>query len=54
MYSREEALTPEGEIEQDAVHKKRATPGSVAFVPAVAGLILAGEVVKDIVNNPKK
>ena len=54
VYSREEALTPEGEIEQDAVHKKRATPGSVAFVPAVAGLILAGEVVKDIVNNPKK
>ncbi len=42
VYSREEALTPEGEIEQDAVHKKRATPGSVAFVPAVAGLILAG------------
>ncbi len=54
VYSREEALTPEGEIEQDAAHKKRATPGSVAFVPAVAGLILAGEVVKDIVNNPKK
>ena len=54
VYSREEALTPEGEAEQDAVHKKRATPGSVAFAPAVAGLILAGEVVKDIVNNPKK
>ena len=54
VYSREEALTPEGEIEQDAVHQKRAVPGSVAFVPAVAGLILAGEVVKDIVNNPKK
>ena len=54
VYSREEALTPTGEAEQDAVHKKRATPGSVAFVPAVAGLILAGEVVKDIVNNPKK
>ena len=54
VYSREEALTPEGEAEQDAVHKKRATPGSVAFAPAVAGLIRAGEVVKDIVNNPKK
>lgn len=27
---------------------KRAVPGSVAFVPAVAGLILAGEVVKDL------
>jgi len=54
VYSREEALAPTGDTEQDAVHKKRSTPGSVAFVPAVAGLILAGEVVKDIVNNPKK
>lgn len=28
---------------------RRATPGSVAFVPSVAGLILASEVVKDII-----
>ncbi|MBR4209148.1 MAG: tRNA threonylcarbamoyladenosine dehydratase [Lachnospiraceae bacterium] len=28
--------------------KKRATPGSVAFVPSVCGLILAAEVVKDL------
>lgn len=27
---------------------RRSTPGSVAFVPSVAGLILAGEVVKDL------
>ena len=27
---------------------RRATPGSVAFVPGVAGLIMAGEVIKDI------
>lgn len=31
---------------------KRSIPGSVAFVPSVAGLMIAGEVVKDIVNNP--
>lgn len=29
---------------------KRSTPGSVAFVPSVAGLIIAGEVVKDLIN----
>lgn len=29
---------------------KRATPGSIAFVPSVAGLIAAGEVVKDIIG----
>lgn len=28
--------------------QRRAIPGSVAFVPSVAGLILAGEVVKDL------
>ena len=28
--------------------QRRQTPGSNAFVPAVAGLILAGEVVKDL------
>lgn len=28
--------------------RRRAVPGSVAFVPSVAGLILAGEVVKDL------
>ncbi|MCI8484182.1 MAG: tRNA threonylcarbamoyladenosine dehydratase [Lachnospiraceae bacterium] len=27
---------------------RRSTPGSVAFVPSVAGLIIAGEVVKDL------
>ena len=35
----------------DAAHKcteRRAIPGSTAFVPAVAGLIIAGEVVKDL------
>lgn len=29
--------------------QRRAVPGSMAFVPAVAGLIIAGEVVKDII-----
>lgn len=35
-----------------AAHKcteRRDIPGSVAFVPSVAGLIVAGEVVKDLV-----
>lgn len=29
---------------------KRSVPGSIAFVPGVAGLILAGEVVKDLIG----
>lgn len=31
--------------------KRRSTPGSIAFVPSVAGLILAGEVIKDIAGG---
>lgn len=30
---------------------KRAIPGSVAFVPSVAGLLIAGEVIKDLCNK---
>nr|WP_315021575.1 tRNA threonylcarbamoyladenosine dehydratase [uncultured Aminipila sp.] len=30
---------------------EKSIPGSIAFVPSVAGLIIAGEVIKDIVNN---
>lgn len=33
---------------------RRQIPGSVAFVPSVAGLIIAGEVIKDIVGQGKK
>ena len=48
VYSEEEALKPLGEAE-DAQAGRRATPGSMAFVPAAAGLILAGEVVRDLI-----
>jgi tRNA A37 threonylcarbamoyladenosine dehydratase len=33
-----------------AVASRRSIPGSVAFVPSVAGLIIAGEVVKDLIH----
>ena len=51
VYSREEAMTPLlAADEENTAHKKRQTPGSAAFVPSAAGLILAGEVVKDIIG----
>ena len=31
--------------------ERRDIPGSVAFVPSVAGLLIAGEVVKDLIAN---
>ena len=33
---------------------RRSVPGSIAFVPSVAGLILAGEVVKDLIAAGEK
>ena len=50
VYSKEAPLEPieDGNFVSDEVRSRRATPGSIAFVPSVAGLILAGEVVKDI------
>ena len=50
VYSQEEALTPVGTEEECALLGKRQIPGSTAFVPGTAGLILAGEVIKDIIK----
>lgn len=50
VYSQEPPRNPEGELYQQSLEgeARRQVPGSVAFVPAVAGLLLAGEVVKDL------
>ena len=51
VYSEEKPLKPIAGVLQDNENKdtsRRAVPGSVAFVPSVAGLIIAGEVVKDL------
>ena len=50
VYSQEEAMTPDVDPEELARLGKRQIPGSVAFVPGAAGLILAGEVVKDLIE----
>ena len=52
VYSQEEALTPTGWEEEAAAIGKRQIPGSVSFVPGAAGLILAGEVIKDLAAKP--
>lgn len=56
VYSEELPLTPVNDgtnvcEKEDSTIVKRATPGSVAFVPSVVGLIIAGEVVKDLTNE---
>ena len=50
VYSKEHPInTNDCEINQDRKFKVK---GSVSFVPSVAGLIIAGEVIKDIAGNP--
>ena len=51
VYSKEEPLTPHFDNAADIDPRRRSTPGSIAFVPGTAGLILAGEVIKDIAFN---
>ena len=50
VYSREMPVRPLGEAPADERpgSSRRDIPGSTAFVPAAAGLIIAGEVVKDL------
>lgn len=48
VYSQEEARKPTGWEEEAAAIGKRQIPGSVPYVPGTAGLILAGEVIKDL------
>ena len=49
VYSKEEPLKPYENEEK--VDGKRQIPGSVAFVPSALGLIIAGEVIKDLIKK---
>lgn len=64
VYSKETAMSPREDMaiscKQNCIcppgtvrkcTNRRAIPGSNAFVPSVAGLILAGEVIKDIIEG---
>lgn len=54
VYSKEKPITPLENVQTDASAKRRQTPGSCAFVPSVAGLIIAGEIIKDITGAENK
>ena len=46
VYSKEEPRTPLELIQEGS---RRSIPGSTAFVPSVAGLIIAGEIINDLI-----
>lgn len=57
VYSKEQPLKPvldtNNEIYNDELTERRHIPASNSFVPSVAGLIIAGEVIKDLINYDK-
>ena len=48
LYSKEKPIKPE--IKNEEKTNKKNVPGSISFVPSVAGLIIAGEVIKDLIK----
>lgn len=55
VYSPEEPIKPDEELVMEELNKtgstRRSIPGSTAFVPPVAGLIIAREVVMDLIKK---
>lgn len=58
VYSKEQALTPIEDIalicSSETESPRKQIPGSNAFVPSVVGLIIAGEVIKDLIGFSSK
>lgn len=59
VYSTEEPVVPHTAIQNDSAAQrpgkaKQVSPGSLAFVPSVAGLILAGEVLRDLAKEAEQ
>ena len=48
LYSKEQPLNP---VTPEFNEKGKAIPGSVSFVPSVAGYIIGGEVIKDLIKK---
>lgn len=47
LYSKEEPIKP---VISETAERGKAVPGSISFVPPVAGMIIAGEVIKNLIN----
>ena len=67
VYSKEEPIKPDDTLESSCktgcicppgtVRKcttRNQVPGSISFVPSVAGLIIAGEVIKDLIKDVER
>ena len=48
LYSREKPVDVSGRETGEDTGKRRSVPGSISFVPPVAGLLIAGEVIREL------
>lgn len=48
LYSKEKPVDTSGKSTGENMGKRRALPGSISFVPPVAGLLIAGEVIRTL------
>lgn len=55
LFSTEDPIktAPDANGVEEMPEGRRSLPGSVAFVPSVAGLIIAGEVIRDLIGDAK-
>ena len=50
LFSTEDPIPSVGDTGEELPEGRRSLPGSVAFVPSVAGLLIAGEVIRDLIK----
>ena len=50
LFSTEDPIPSKLESTEELPEGRRSLPGSVAFVPSVAGLLIAGEVIRDLIH----
>ncbi len=53
LYSREKPVDVSGRETGEDAGKRRSVPGSISFVPPVAGLLIAGEVIRELAGLDK-
>ena len=53
LYSREKPIKPLADNGERKGTTDRPVPGSISFVPSVAGLMIAGEVIRDLLGKEK-
>lgn len=55
VYSEEQPVKPvfseKSDEEKESSVRRRDVPGSISFVPSVAGLVMAGEIIKDLTGK---